>query len=296
MPARPKQPPEHSARASTWDSRAIGVLDSGVGGLSVLREISRQLPHENVIYVADTVHCPYGPRPPQEIQQLAEGVVSFLLRQQAKIAVVACNTISAAALSVLRSRFPLPIVGMVPAVKPAAAATATGVVGVIATETTIQGTLFAELVDRYASGVRVITQVCPGLVEAVEAGELDSPATEALLRRYLKPMLAQGMDSLVLGCTHYPFLIRAMQRIVGDGVTIIDPSPAIARQTGRVLEANDLRGDPSQAGRRVYVTTGDPAVFAARLRALVGEEGSVQQASWVEKGGTPQLRTRAEAG
>lgn len=263
------------------DERPLAVIDSGVGGLSVLREVARQLPCENLLYLADTANCPYGPRSPDEIRTLAEGIVRFLGGQGAKLVVVACNTMSAAALAHLRARSALPIVGMVPAVKPAAAETNTGVVGVIATEATIQGELFAELVQRYASNVRVLTQTCPGLVQQVEAGALDGGQTEALLHRYLDPMLGQGIDELVLGCTHYPFLTPAIRRVVGDRVTIIDPSPAIARQTGRVLGQHRLqRSEGGGRPFRIYYTTGRPVTFRRLLRRLLGEDGDVRQALW----------------
>jgi glutamate racemase len=214
----------------------IGVFDSGVGGLTVWREIVRQLPHEDTLYLADQAHVPYGPRPLAQVREFAEGIARFLLDQGARVIVVACNTASAAALHDLRRTFPdIPFVGMEPAVKPAAERTHNGIVGVIATQATFQGQLFASLVERYADHVRVLTQACPGLVEAVEAGRLEPPDTEALLRQYLAPLLEAGVDQLVLGCTHYPFLRPTIERLVGAGVAVIDPAPAVARQVERVL-------------------------------------------------------------
>jgi len=269
------------------DVRPIGVFDSGVGGLSVLREIARQLPHEDIVYVADTAHCPYGPRPQDEIRRLAAGIISFLIERPPtgrpiKLAVVACNTISAAALAFLRERFPIPIVGMVPAVKPAAASSPRRKVGVIATQTTLQAQVFAELVERFATDVDLYTRVCPRLVEQVERGDLDTAETEALLHMYLDPMVAAGIDTLVLGCTHYPFLLPAIQRVVGSGVSIIDPAPAIARQTERVLEGNQLGAPVGRRGRYLYVTTGDGASFRSLAERLLDRAVAVRTAKWVD--------------
>ena len=261
------------------DTRPIGLFDSGVGGLSVMREIVRQLPHEDVLYFADSAHCPYGAKSPSEIQRLSRGIVRFLLDQGVKLIAVACNTASAAALSYLRDLFDVPIVGMVPAVKPAASLTDSGVVGVIATEATFQGALFAEVTAQFAANVKVITQVCPGLVEMVERGETDTEEMERLLRTYLEPLLAAGIDTLVLGCTHYPFLMPLMRRIVGEEVAIIEPSPAIARQVRRVLTERDLLNPAGEGGKRFF-TSGDPALFARLVKGLLGEQGPVFGVEW----------------
>ncbi|HOT92371.1 MAG TPA: glutamate racemase [Anaerolineae bacterium] len=251
----------------------IGVFDSGVGGLSVWREIVRQLPAENTLYVADQAHIPYGQRTLDEVRRLTENVTRFLLAQKAKLIVVACNTASGAALHALRKKFPdIPFVGMEPAVKPAVEHTRTGAIGVIATPITFQGDLFAGLVARFGNGVKLHTQACPGLVEAVEAGALDSPETEALLRRYLAPLLDAGIDQLVLGCTHYPFLSQTIQRIVGPDVALIDPAPAVARQVGRVLTQRGLAAPPTQQGQHRFYTSGDAAEFSAIARRLLGGE------------------------
>jgi glutamate racemase len=260
-------------------SGAIGIFDSGVGGLSVMNEIAKELPQEDVVYFADSVHCPYGRRTYQEIERLARGVVTFLLSQAAKVIVVACNTASAAALYHLRETFSVPIVGMEPAVKPAAERTDSRVVGVIATEATFQGALFASLVERFAANVEVLTQTCPGLVERVEEGLVDEAGIEEMLRGYLQPMVEQGIDSLVLGCTHYPFLKPLIREIVGDGVEIIDPSPAVARQTGRVLEKEGLLRKGGQ-GRYTFYTSGDPQVFARLVEGLTSLQGAVLGARW----------------
>jgi glutamate racemase len=259
------------------DTGFIGIFDSGVGGLSVWREIACQLPHECTLYLADQAHVPYGSRRIAEVRGLSEGITHFLLRQGAKVIVVACNTASAAALHHLRRTFPeVPFVGMEPAVKPAVAQTRNGVVGVIATQATFQGELFASLVERYAGDVRVLTQVCPGLVEAVEVGAFDTSETEALLRQCLTPLLEVGVDQLVLGCTHYPFLRQTIERVVGAGVTVIDPAPAVARQTGRVLaqrglEASPLAGSARRrgcVGHHLFYTSGDVTTFTTMIGRL----------------------------
>ena len=274
------------------DSGLIGTFDSGVGGLGVWREIVRQLSYEDTLYLADQAHVPYGHRRLAEVREFSQGITRFLLGQGAKVIVIACNTASAAALHYLRRTFPgIPFVGMEPAVKPAAEQTRNGVVGVIATQATFQGELFASLVERYAGDVQVLTQVCPGLVEAVEAGALDTPETEALLRRCLTPLIEAGADQLVLGCTHYPFLRATIERVVGANVAVIDPAPAVARQVGRVLVQRRLEADPATGLRRersaersghrqgrvsphVFYTSGDVATFAAMVKRLLPSVGA----------------------
>jgi glutamate racemase len=262
-------------------SQPIGMLDSGVGGLSILREIRRLLPAEDVVFFADQAHVPYGPRPLAEVRGFSEGIAHFLLRQDAKLIVVACNTASAAALRHLRSLFPgIPFVGMEPAVKPAAETTASRVVGVLATPATFEGELFASVVERFGGGVRVLQQTLPGLVERIEAGDLDSQGTQAILEDALNPLLAKGVDTLVLACTHYPFVIPLIQQIAGPGVRVIDPSPAIARQTRRVLSARGLAASGDRQGNVTFQTSGEPARLAAMADRLTGERGPALQARW----------------
>jgi len=278
--------PSHSARRSEGSEERspregpIGVFDSGVGGLSIMRELAQQLPHEDIVYFADTANCPYGPRSPKQIRGLTQAIISFLLTPGCKIIVVACNTASAAALHHLRERFDIPIVGMEPAVKPAAQETETQVVGVIATQTTFHGELFASLVQRFASHATVLEGVCPGLVEQVEAGKLDDPQTEAILRHCLEPMLEKGIDALTLGCTHYPFLIPTIKKIVDPKVKIIDPSPAVARQTKRVLEREGLLNHSPRRGRYTFYTTGKPETFTALQKRLTDLPGETRGAHW----------------
>jgi glutamate racemase len=269
----------------------IGLFDSGVGGLSVLRAVRAQLPRADLLYFGDNLHIPYGPRPLAEVREFSEAITRFLLDRSAQVIVVACNTASAAALKHLRATFPaVPFVGMEPAVKPAAEQTQTRVVGVLATPATFQGELFNSVVERFAQGVTVLPQVCPGLVQQIEAGELDSPQTEAMLRGWVEPMVAQNIDALVLGCTHYPFVIPLLERICGPGVRVIDPAPAVARQVERVAsnQSSVVRSPKSEVesqksegqGQLMYFTSGEPEDFRRALKQLGIEESEVRAVSW----------------
>lgn len=243
---------------SKRQTRPVGVLDSGVGGLSVILEIRRQLPHEDILYFADSGNCPYGVRPPAEIRDLAERAAAFLLEQGAKSLVVACNTASTAAVAYLREVWPeIPIVGMVPAVKPAARMTESGIIGVLATEATSRTPVLWDVIDRFASDVKVLIAAPPGLVEAVEDGRTGAPEISAVLKKAVEPMLAQGADALVLGCTHFPFLRPALESILQGKMQLIDSGEAVARQTVRVLEAADLLNPQTRPGRLTCYTTGD---------------------------------------
>jgi glutamate racemase len=266
--------------------RPIGIFDSGVGGLSVLRSLRQLLPAEPVLYLADQAHVPYGPRPLEEVRQFSEQITRYLLGEGAKLIVVACNTASAAALQHLRQVFPqLPFVGMEPAVKPAAEQTRTGKVGVLATPATFQGALYASVVERFANGVTLLQSTCPGLVAQIEAGELDGPVTRSILEEALHPMLAQGIDTVVLGCTHYPFVIPLVQEIVGPQVRVIDPAPAVARQAARLLDEHGLRSEPGALPPTLrYVTTGAPEALAAALPRLLGEAAPVDRLCWEVNG------------
>jgi glutamate racemase len=258
-------------------SDPIGIFDSGVGGLSVLRAIRGSLPGEKVIYAADQAHVPYGPRTLDEVRAFSAEITRFLLARGAKLIVVACNTASAAALHYLRGEFPeVPFVGMEPAVKPAAETTRSGVVGVIATPATFQGELYASVVERFAQGVVLLQDTCPGLVAQIEAGAVDVPETRRILERALQPMLARGADTLVMGCTHYPFVIPLIQSIAGPAVRVIDPAPAIARQVERVLAARDLLNPALSPSPIEFYTSGDPASLQSLLPRLLGETGQVK--------------------
>lgn len=215
---------------------AIGVFDSGVGGLSVLHHIRRTLPDANLIYVADSGHVPYGDKPLPYIEQRAVALTRFLIQQGADAIVIACNTATAAAAASLRSRFDLPILGMEPAVKPAVAATKSGIVGVLATTGTLESARFAALLERYAGEVEIIAQGCPGLVEQVEKGELNCAKTRELIARYTAPLLALGADTLILGCTHYPYLTPLIREVAGADITLIDTGEAVARHLQRRIQ------------------------------------------------------------
>jgi glutamate racemase len=262
-------------------SAPIGIFDSGLGGLSVWRQIVALLPHESTLYVADRAHVPYGSRQEDEIRAYSEAIGSRLLQAGCKAIVVACNTASAVVLQPLRERFPGQLIlGLEPAVKPAVALTRTGVVGVMATPATFQGRLFRATVGRHAAQVRVVEQVCLGLADLVEAGDPDGQRTEALLRGFLEPMLAAGADTIVLGCTHYPFVIEAIRRLVGPDVTVIDPAPAVARHLGSLLERHGLRAPPRNPCHH-FLTTAEAARFDRDARHLIGIETASQHVPWL---------------
>ncbi len=258
-------------------SQAVGVFDSGVGGLSVLAEIRRQLPGENILYFADTKHMPYGSRPLSEVRSFSQSIIEFFLSRSVKLVVVACNTASAAALKYLRQTFPhIPFVGMEPAVKPAAAHSRSGKVGVLATQATFQGELFESVVDRFAKDVTVIETPCPGLAEYIERAPNDTTGLEQLLRCWIDPLLEQGIDSLVLGCTHYPLVKETIQRVAGENITIFDPSIAIARRVRQVL--GDHGGlTEGQNGMTEYFASGDINAFTDVVEKILLQHVVVSQ-------------------
>ena len=259
----------------------VGVFDSGVGGLSVLRAMRRQIPGQPAIYFGDQAHVPYGSRSLEEVRTFSEAVTRFLLSWGVGLMVVACNTASAAALHFLRQRFPqMPFVGMEPAVKPAAETTRSGVVGVLATPATFQGSLYASVVERFAQGVTILQDTCPGLVNEIEKGNLDGPEPRAILERALKPMLAQGIDTVVMGCTHYPFVIPLIEEITGPGVRVIDPAPAVARQAGRLLAQRGWLAEAGVPAPARFITSGEPQILERLLPQLLGEGCPVEGAVW----------------
>lgn len=255
---------------------AIGVFDSGVGGLSVLQHIRQQFPNERLIYVADSGHVPYGGKSADYIAQRAHALTRFLVSQGADAIVIACNTATAAAVTSLREQFNIPIVGMEPAVKPAVAATRSGVVGVLATIGTLESARFAALLERYAGAVEIVTQGCPGLVEQVEQGELDSLRTRELVERYTSPLLVRGADTLILGCTHYPFLAPLIRDVVGTNITLIDTGAAVARQLLHRIET-ELPDRTSGDGAARFFTSGDAAQATRIMSLLWDEKVAVQQ-------------------
>jgi len=260
----------------------IGIFDSGVGGISVLRAIREQMPEESIIYFGDQGHIPYGPRPMEQIRDFSEAITRFLLDHGAKIIVVACNTASAAALKYLRQKFPtVQFVGMEPAVKPAAEHTHTGKVGVLATPATFQGALYASVVERFANGVELFQSTCNGLVQQIEQGNLSGEETRQILEVALLPMLEKNIDTVVLGCTHYPFVIPLIQQVVGENVRVIDPAPAVAKQTARLLDAQGLRNNPGSKGAVKFYTSGDPEELSSLLPMLMGQSGKIQRVEWL---------------
>lgn len=255
----------------------IGLFDSGVGGLTVLRQIQKLLPQEDLIYIADQARVPYGPRPEAEVREYAREITAYLLGQNAKLIVVACNTATAAALNYLRHTFPkVPFVGMEPAVKPGAAQTRSGKVGVLATAGTFESQRYASLMERFARHVQLYENPCLGLVELIEAGRFNGTETESLLHDCVQPMLTAGVDTLVLGCTHYPFVLPVLARITGPDVAIIDPAPAVARQTGRLLQQHHLANNKTSTGQVRLLTSGEPGRFAAQVSQLLHQEIPVE--------------------
>ncbi len=252
-------------------SGTIGVFDSGVGGLSVLHHIRRLLPHEQLIYIADSGHVPYGDKSAAFIEQRALALTRFLVEQGADAVVVACNTATAAAITTLRKHYTLPIIGMEPAVKPAVAATHSGVVGVLATTGTLESARFAALLERYAGEVEIVTQGCPGLVEQVERGDLLGPQTRSLIERYTMPLLARGADTLILGCTHYPFLAPLIGEVVGVNITLVDTGEAVARQLQRRIQIELPRRTSGTASEQFF-TSGDAEQATRSMSLLWGED------------------------
>ncbi|HDR9089862.1 TPA: glutamate racemase [Burkholderia vietnamiensis] len=266
-----------STASAARPTAPIGIFDSGLGGLSVLRAVRAQLPGESFVYVADSRHAPYGPRDEAFITERTLAICEWLARDGAKALVVACNTATARAIAAVRERLSIPLVGVEPGIKPAAAVSATGVAGVLATQSTLNSPRFQALLDRYGAGRRFICQPGHGLVEAIERGDTNSPALRALLERYLQPMIDAGADTLVLGCTHYPFFTAAIRDLVGDRLTIVDTNDAIARQLARVLDERGLRapaGAPAAPPR--FCSTSDGVQLRALASTLLGLDVPVE--------------------
>jgi len=255
----------------------IGVYDSGIGGLSVWNQLAREVPAESMIYVADSGHAPYGTKPKSFIIDRSRVITRFLIDQGCKLIVVACNTATGAAISVLRHEFDIPFIGVEPAVKPAAMKSKTGHIGVLATEQTFKGEHFKRSIGLYAQSVQLHEKAGNGLVELIERGLIDSAATRELLSKYLLPMVEQGIDQLVLGCTHYPFLIPVIQEIIPSGINIIDPAPAVARHTREVLEKNDGLNQSGEVPYYKFFTTGSVENIHDVLKKLTGIDQIVSQ-------------------
>lgn len=254
----------------------IGVFDSGAGGLSVLRQIHALLPNESLLYAADTAHIPYGDKTPAYVRERVNHVAESLVGLGAKALVVACNTATAAAVESLRQRFAMPVIGMEPGVKPAVEHSKSGVVGILATEGMVRSNRMADLVQRFARDREVIIQPCPGLVEQVERHALHTPETVRLLQGYLAPIIERGADTLVLGCTHYPFLLPAITRLLGSSVRVIDTAPAIARQLHTQLHQAGLLNETAGMGRLRFFSSGDVLAQTALFSRLWGSSVRVE--------------------
>jgi glutamate racemase len=255
---------------------SVGVFDSGIGGLSILSEIRRAAPSEHVLYVADSRHAPYGEKTSAFIQDRSEAIVKFLLESGAKAVVVACNTATAVAVDYLRTVFSAPIVAVEPPIKPAVSLTKSGVVGVLATSQTVASERFATLTRRFGDGARLVIEACPGLAEHVEEGELSGQDTQRLVDRYVRPLLDQNADTIVLGCTHYAFLIPAIRRAAGPDVTIVDPAPAVANELVRRLARAELAspiGDAQPTER--FFTSGPTDVLQSFVMKVCGRRVDV---------------------
>jgi glutamate racemase len=257
-------------------SGVIGVFDSGIGGLSVLRHLRKELPNVNFIYCADSAYAPYGDKSKKLIQERSKHICEFLLNQGSELIVVACNTATAASISLLRKSFSIPIIGLEPGVKPGAKVTKSGVVGILATVGTIESDHFKNLVRPLSRKVRFINQACPGLVEKVEMGTLDDDETKSLLSKYVEPLLREGVDTLVLGCSHYPFLRETLESLVPRSITIIDTGPAVAIHTGKIFSALKRESSGALKGTTTFWTSGSPEALAGLLETLWGPTTPVQ--------------------
>jgi glutamate racemase len=256
--------------------RPVAVFDSGVGGISVLKHIHALLPAEHLIYVADSQYAPYGNKTPAAIQARCFAIADFLIARNAKVLVVACNTATAAAIDAMRERYNLPIIGMEPAVKPAAEASKNGIIGVLATTGTLKSAQFAALLESYGRNVKVVTQACVGLVECIERGDLDSAATFKLLQQYCQPLLDEGADTIVLGCTHYPLVKPLIEKIVGTDIVLIDTGAAVANQLQHRLLAEGLQSTSKQDGRVQFWTNSQAAHAQQVITQLWGEAAEVK--------------------
>lgn len=257
-------------------NRPVGIFDSGVGGLSVLQHIHQQLPCENIIYVADSGHAPYGCQDELYIEQRSRVITEYLLTQGAKIIVIACNTATASIIEKFRHQYGIPFIGVEPGIKPAIALTRNNNIGVLATAGTLASERYRDLSQRLSTNINLYNQSCPGLADQVEAGLLDTPETQQLLNQYLSAILTRKVDTIVLGCTHYSFLKDQIQQIISDSIQLVDTSRAIAEQLLRVLELKDLNNH-SAPGVVSYLTTGNVAHSQDTMSRLLKKNVRVKQ-------------------
>jgi len=253
------------------DNRPLGVFDSGIGGLSIVREMQRLMPSEHLIYASDAAFVPYGDRDEEFICERSLYLAEALIGRDIKALVIACNTATAAAAEMLRARFDLPIIGIEPAVKPATVATSTGIIGILATASTLGSRRYADLLRRFGHFAKVINQPCPGLVDAIESDEMNVENVRSMLQGFIDPLVQQGADTLVLGCTHYPLVIDLIRETAGADVRIVDPGLAVAR---RVLDLIDPCAE--QTGTLTCLTTGDAAVQARQFSRILGCQVAVK--------------------
>jgi len=259
------------------DTRPIGVFDSGTGGISVFQELVKLLPNESFVYFADSANCPYGSKAHERIIELSSQIVDFLIRKDCKAIVVACNTATAGAIDWLREHYHIPFIGMEPAIKPAALNTKTKSIGVLATAGTFKGRLYIETSRKYASDVNVCYQVGEGLVELVEQDRVNTPEAEVLLKTYIQPMLDCNIDQLVLGCTHYPFFKPLLKKILPLGVDIIDPAPAVAKQTQKVLKDSHLANKKENSNTSFHFYSSSDTRVLKKLVEVVIKEVSINK-------------------
>ena len=242
------------------NSNVIGLFDSGVGGTSIWREINTLLPNENTLYLADSKNAPYGLKTKEEIIALSFKNTEFLLEQNAKLIVVACNTATTNAIKELRAKYDVPFIGIEPAIKPAANSTKTHTIGILATKGTLNSDLFHEKVKNYTN-IKIIEQIGHGLVQLIENGDIESAEMMELLETYLKPMVAQNIDYLVLGCSHYPYLVPQIKKIIPSSIKIIDSGEAVAKQTKKILELNGIANTSQEKGKNVFYTNNEPSIL-----------------------------------
>jgi glutamate racemase len=261
----------------TMNNQPIGIFDSGVGGLTVWKELVKSLPNESVIYYADSANCPYGPRDKETIINLVTTVVDFLISKECKVIIVACNTATAAAIDFLRSKYDIPFIGMEPAVKPAAQNSKTKSIAVLATEGTFNGKLYTETSRKYAKDVVLNIKVGDKLVDIVENGMINAPSTERQLKTLIKPLIEKNIDHLVLGCTHYPFLIEVLEKVLPKNVKIIDPAPAIVKQANRILEQNNMLSEDEKTRKYSFYSSGNSEVLRNLLKNITDIEFEIEE-------------------
>lgn len=258
-------------------NRPIGVFDSGVGGLSVWRELIKSLPREDIIYYADTANCPYGPKSKEEIIGIVDKVVCFLISKDVKLIVVACNTATAAAIDYLRANYSIPFVGMEPAVKPAALRTKTKSIAVLATEGTFNGKLYLETSKKYAFDVELHIKVGDKLVDLVEKNKINDPETLIHLEELMFPLIQKNIDHLVLGCTHYPFLSESLKHVLPPNVIIVDPAPAVVKQTIKILQEKSLLNLNNKAPEYEFYSSGDSEILKSFVFNITQKEFHIKK-------------------